>query len=254
MGLVYQADVRMRTERMPLIKAKLEEEDAIAKQHGWPLKLDPAMPWGAVFKYAVEVCDKWWGLHCENPGVEVNCRVGTTSQYTDGDATISHTPGQTPTGSDTMTVQPAMLGGPKRGHPDASYQGQEQVPYKRRRGARVRAQPAVLPPAPATATRTTPCAGYQKGTCTQSPDGYRCAVNPGTTHTCSYCGKAGHGESSCWAKVETNPRAGTQRTMPWIKPGTDQTAPWTKASTKGGKGRGKGGKNKGKGGTSQSSQ
>ena len=44
-ALVYQADVRMRSERMPLIKARLEDQDELAKKNGWVRTYNHDMPW-----------------------------------------------------------------------------------------------------------------------------------------------------------------------------------------------------------------
>ena len=110
-SLVYQADVRMRSEHFPRILARLEDEHDEAKEMGWRTRLDPAMKWDAVFREAAEGEKDWWERHIKNPGMMVNCGVLQVRQCIDGDAHITTQQGSTSTGTDTYTMMPSTVTG-----------------------------------------------------------------------------------------------------------------------------------------------
>ena len=58
-SLVYQADVRMRSEHFPRILGRLEDEREEAKEMRWRTKLELAMKRDAVFREAVEGEKDW---------------------------------------------------------------------------------------------------------------------------------------------------------------------------------------------------
>ena len=88
-SLVYQADVRMRSKRMPKLKAKLEDDYEEAKANNWRTTFDPKMPWGAVFAEAAENDTNWWARHIKDPGMTTNCGALLVRDCVDGDAGVS---------------------------------------------------------------------------------------------------------------------------------------------------------------------
>ena len=110
-ALIYQAEVRMRTERFPLILAKLEDkhEEAVLKNH--PTSFDPQMPWDSVLAYAVEFEDAWWYRNVREPAQNVRTGAVPISEYVDDDARISRQRPHIPTGSETMAEVPTYADG-----------------------------------------------------------------------------------------------------------------------------------------------
>ena len=49
-ALIYQADVRMRSERAMKIRDELEDQHEIALDNHWPTPFNPKQPWNAVWK------------------------------------------------------------------------------------------------------------------------------------------------------------------------------------------------------------
>ena len=233
---------------MPLILARLEDQDEIAKKNGWIRTFNRAMPWDSVFAAAVEEEGQWWRRHIETPGTMVNCGVHAASHYTDGDATVSNHRGSVPTGSDTSTVLPAIT--------DKSYgSGAADDPpptgtwQRRTRRRRFETQPTHPKPTKSDKDNEL-CNGFQIGKCMSTTDGLHCAAHPSRLHKCAYCRKQGHGENVCWLKNKGTGKGGANdyndgygNQMPWMRGGRGNGG----GGGRGG-GRGRGGKpNKGRG-------
>ena len=103
-AIQYQADVRMRSERMLrlLRTAQASHEKALADAQGYPFEhdFDPARPWNHVFSAAAEDA-KWWHSELEYNALVLVSTKANVSDFLGGDARISTSaPASTPAGVD----------------------------------------------------------------------------------------------------------------------------------------------------------
>ena len=246
-GIIYQADVRMRSERFPVLKERLlRKHDRMKKMLGYDPIIDPARPWDAVMEEALENDEKWWVDHVVDPCREITYGKKDPKEFMDGDVKIGGGASHTSVGSETLTPLPNVLIDPsyavvqKRVLPTA---GQHEPPPRRFK------QPAVTNTSPLSFTTTdlswhdgekwvtaksgkSFCPGFQRGTCTSvCRDGITCGVDNNCVHQCDHCRKTGHGSDGCWEKQGGWKKAAGSGVI-------------TKGKVKGGKdkGAGKGGK------------
>ena len=247
-GIIYQADVRMRSEHFLRIKATLEEEDDQAKEDNTRSPLSKTMPWDSVFRRATEGSEKWWADNCKDPCHNVSLDLAKVGDYVDGDVKAGSPAATTATGSDMMAPIPITAGDfPPQPVPNTTTLVTRHRPDKRpstppnnNRIKQVKASgTADLSHWDGSKWTLNKhgeqfCGGYQFGSCaTVCTDGLHCGVNHDKVHQCELCKRTGHGASTCWMKVaaaEQNYQGGAQ----------------PRKGKKGGKG-GKGGKLKGSG-------
>ena len=223
--LIYQADVRMRSEHMERMRITAMHDRAVALAAGKTHPFDPASPWEHLWESACSASE-WWNEELQESALLVLTKTASLSSLVGGDAAI------VPSGHNFN---------PARQH---SGQWQNDAP------------PLILPPPTASSIKKARnktgtihnvsngmystnrkgiplCEGFQTGACLQSdPRTNRCTANPGTAHQCRKCLGTSHG-------------AGTGSGCPALAPADSHTAV---RFNKGGKGDGKGkGKGKGKG-------
>ena len=59
-GVIYQADVRTRTEHAPRVLEKCLEDHAKALRHNWDSSFNPAKPWDEVWRRILHEEQSWW--------------------------------------------------------------------------------------------------------------------------------------------------------------------------------------------------
>ena len=86
-ALIYQADVRMRSEKVDDILDDLETEHAIAQKRNWDSDFDPKRPWNAVWRRIVEGKreELWWFRNVEKPAMFITNDVAKEGDYIEGD-------------------------------------------------------------------------------------------------------------------------------------------------------------------------
>ena len=92
-SLLYQADVRMRSERMIVLKRMGSTAATEAKENGHTHSFDVNQPWDWVWKQAVNGMDKseWWNEEFNEPANLVCSGAVTITNVVDGDAPIANT-------------------------------------------------------------------------------------------------------------------------------------------------------------------
>ena len=223
-GIIYQADVRMRSERFPESKDKLiRKHDGQNNIAGYVPVVDLKRPWDAVMEEALDNDDKWWVDHVVDPCRDITYGKKDPKEYVDGDVKVGTGAYHTEVGSETLTplpnvlIDPSTAIVPKRVVP----QGQYEPPPRRIK------QPAVTNRAPLSYTTSdlsyhdgekwvtaksgkSFCPGFQRGTCTSvCRDGITCGVDNTCVHQCDHCKKTGHGSDGCWEKQGWGKGAGT---------------------------------------------
>ena len=83
-GIVYQADVRMRSEEVPRILRRLEREHAAAVAAGGTHVFDPDKPWELVWATAVKQHD-WWLKEVKEPALLYLAHARSLSALVDDD-------------------------------------------------------------------------------------------------------------------------------------------------------------------------
>ena len=244
-AIIYQADVRARLELAVRLLEKLEvrrEEDVKKNRH---TDFDPSMPWNSVWAALVNNCSEWWKRHVEMPILCVATKAKKVSDYVEGDAPIqasqfTHTPQLVmPTPSTQRQKRKAVqqltpyVGDSNAGH--MNYYSTDSPPAIKGGGKGGSQNKDVWDDRQGRYVMTKngkPCDGYQCGTCTSTCDGLHCSYDPGSTHQCNRCLRAGHGAQQCWKRQA---QAGGGKTGDKGKGGG-------KGQGGGGKGRGGGGK------------
>jgi hypothetical protein len=182
--LLYQADYRMRHERMEHLRRIGQEAKDADPSHPF----DPQAPWKWVWAEAVSD-DKWWKQELEDPAFFVLAKLKSLGAVVDGDAAVA---GSTPAPkrkSEQDTVIPdaaplAITDRPpkkqKNGPSQAQIAGGKFTHNKR--GAEI-------------------CIGFQDGSCRDSKGGF-CSKASHRVHQCNLC-LAQHAGNTCSKVVAT---------------------------------------------------
>ena len=88
--LLYQTDVRCRSERMPLLRDRLVAAHEAALTAQRPSDFDAQRPWDAVFRDIISTyeCTKWWEKEFEKPALLVITKTGSLDSMIEGDAIV----------------------------------------------------------------------------------------------------------------------------------------------------------------------
>ena len=224
-GVIYQADVKMRTQEMPRIRARLEKKWLKAGSPGFipgadPDAFNPAMPWDLVFNKAIEggKAANWWMQNAKEPCLLLNTKIADEADLigdeiphakagTHGEPHVAHEDfswnlsdkGRGPKGQKAKPASNARETSRTPRGENLAVQNASGEYLKNKRGKEL-------------------CLKYKSGNCSRSNT---CTVNPERVHQCCWCLNQHPGDScgnSNWS---------------WPSPAT--------GSGKGGKG-GKGGK------------
>ena len=249
-ALIYQADVRMRSERAMRIRDELEYQHEIAVENNWPTHFNPKQPWNAVWKQMASAEEKWWWRNVERPGIMIQAHVAKMEAYVGQDAPISGhkriAPLPTTDENDGMAAH--QLSTAKR-NKTLQITNYPYVPAMAEQGP-------VGGGAPTTTTQEymdlsqhnghcytltrqglAPCQGYNAGTCTRTGRGNRCGVNQDEVHQCNLCLRTGHGASTCFLNKKGGKGSGkgadTQKSYKGKGAGKNKgkgkgAKPWTK--------------------------
>ena len=128
--LLYQTDVRCRSELMQAVFQDMLAAHNAAVMSGSPTDFDPTNPWDAVWKRVLEMKD-WWNDEFERPAGLINIKMMNLGAALGGDVQIASTPHHTP-----APVQPNIQvkngggkgtpnGQPKRKRARSGKQGQQ---------------------------------------------------------------------------------------------------------------------------------
>ena len=84
--LVYQADVRMRSEQFDRLRRRAERQHQLEQADSFQSHFDPAKPWATVFHLAL--ADKmWWDEHLHRPVVMFLAKIRSRAQVCDDGTT-----------------------------------------------------------------------------------------------------------------------------------------------------------------------
>ena len=88
--LLYQTDVRCRSERIPLLRTRLVTAHNAAVTAGTPSAFDANRPWDAAFNECIVSQDSvaWWSKEFERPALLVLTKTGNLTTMIEGDARI----------------------------------------------------------------------------------------------------------------------------------------------------------------------
>ena len=182
--LLYQADVRCRSEHMEHLKFLLIEQhnaDLIAHRRS---DFNADMPWDSVWQAAIDDKDYWEKEFTVNATMILN-KVKSMNDVLKGDAPAAH--------KDDSSASSQLYA------PDGIHlsQNQLQIPPQPR-GQKRKQQP---PSRKQSASR--PCSNFMSGNCTagmRTGPGQICAADPNCFHpggSCNRCGSAQHHASAC---------------------------------------------------------
>ena len=181
--LAYQTEVRMRQERMEVIRRRGESEHAAALAAGGTHAYNPLRPWDWVWAQSI-LDHQFWKQNFEAPALLVLTRTQSLSSMIDGDVVIKD---QSSSSLATLSPGPA-----KRGSGLLALENQR-TPKKQNKGHQVKDGKYTANRAGALL-----CPGFQTGVCnTRSTQGTRCGVDSSLAHQCAICLSPEHGASSC---------------------------------------------------------
>ena len=174
--LVYQADVRMRSEQFDRLRRRAERQHQLEQAASMQSHFDPARPWSTVFHLAL--ADKmWWDEHLHRPVVLFLAKIRSRAQV-----------------CDDGTTQPALaaLDGPPGRSGGRSNNNNNTRRNNRSRTPRRQQQPGGGS-ATITTNRGTPfCTAYNSPAgCSQSQQSCQ------YFHGCTTCRKTGHAAHQC---------------------------------------------------------
>ena len=194
--LLYQADVRFRSEHILRVRRELAAAHEKARAAGNTTPYDPARPWN----YAMEVGIKdmsWWNNEMRDPAMLLLAKADQIGNFVGGDAPISASHGM----ASHVTFPHSDWSHNDYGAGNNNH-GKKRKPTKndpgngRSQGSHGQGQSV--------------CAAFQTGACTVNGKGNSCSVDPSKIHHCEWCGKPGHGSrynnpSQC-GKHHSNPK------------------------------------------------
>ena len=180
--LLYQADVRARSEHVQRTMLVLSTRHDAARSAGGTTAYDPARPWN--FTWASVVDDShWWRRELEEPALLYLTRSRELGQLVTGEAPTAS--------SGTSRAPPAKHAAQPR---ESSGSGQPAA-RGRTRSARVHNVESGLYLTNRRGSQL--CAAFQQGTCGTSLVGEICPTDRSKVHQCSRCLATSHGLSSC---------------------------------------------------------
>ena len=190
--LLYQTDVRCRSEKMPIIR------DALVSRHNeritsrLPSDFDAQCPWDKVFALAVESSqsERWWAKEFEKPAMRILTKMGHMADFVDNDAMVENANARTAAGS--------ARGAPTQDEVFRGQRPQKQPPAKKQRtlsppggeGAHPRKVDGVYV---TNNSGNELCKKYNKGTCS----GPTCKLDSSRKHQCNLCLKNDHPAIRC---------------------------------------------------------
>ena len=192
-GVIYQADVRTRTEHFPRILEKAMDYHAKALVNNWESDYNPQQPWEEVFRRAV--CDEtqWWFDTIEIPFQSIVPGGAPPEKFVESDAPVrgessSHRSSDVP--APPVPVIPegyTLVRKSDRGRgagsepPLKKLRTDDQHP-KSRQGRYV-----------TTKNGRPVCDGYNEGRCEHTAQWGRCGRDGESAHQCSVCLMVGRG-------------------------------------------------------------
>ena len=206
--LLYQTDVRCRSERMPLIRDQLVAAHNAAMIAQRPSTFDCDRPWDQAFFNSVTSADslRWWSKEFEKPAMLILTRTANLNSMIEGDARVEqsnssslHTaPRDAPLVDD---VYRGRQGAAKRQPPRT----QPQQPPQQSSGSLKKPQGSYTGPAyengehKCNRARFPLCAYFNTPNgCNRGTDRNNVCRGDGVSvHQCSKCLKQDHGASSC---------------------------------------------------------
>ena len=162
--IVYQADVRCRSEHMERIRRRGEAESAVAKAAGHTHALEAARPWDWVWSEAIKDLE-FWRIELEEPALLMLTRGQRSSPATPGPAA-----GSVKRFSASEIAPQAK---------SARYHNVDGNVFKtNRKGTRL-------------------CEDYNRGSCPSAPNSMACPKHSGFSHQCSRCLEMSHTLVTC---------------------------------------------------------
>ena len=90
LGVIYQADVRMRSERCHRILEQLIEKHGERADGKNKDRFDSSRPWDGVWRRMAEKERHWWFKHVDKPIMLVEAKIKAASSFVEGDAPHRH--------------------------------------------------------------------------------------------------------------------------------------------------------------------
>ena len=111
-ALVYQTDVRARSERMQRLHMSVlkRHNEAVAADANAKTGYEVKRPWNAVFKSVMDD-DTWWTRELYQPGLIIAAKIRGVASFIEGDATIAGNQTPTPRTQGARTGHPATVVG-----------------------------------------------------------------------------------------------------------------------------------------------
>ena len=215
-AVIYQADVRMRSERCLRIRERLEEAHELDVKENRRSSYNPDRPWDSVWAEMADRETDWWHKHVEIPCLMVAAHIKKVGHYVEGDANIAHSPS-----TESHTYEPATGPMPTTG---GGHRGQKRAaawiapsPHEAPQGGAWR-QPVGKGAGAApgggkggwedysehdgtkwikTKAGLRICDFFQTGTCCGTAPGNRCGWDASFAHPCEICLRTGHGAHRC---------------------------------------------------------
>ena len=206
--LLYQADVRARSEHLLKVARRCREAKKKADDDGVSHPYDPEKPWHYPFELLATAEDKFWNREFREPAKDIMTKLATVDDAVDGDAPVAgraSSSNHRATASSLPTIT-TTLPPPKR--PRTS--DETWLPGWKRQNRKSRPL----------------CCGFQHGTCLLTNRGF-CAQDAAKSHQCAICLENNHGAAQC-------PNKGKGDTVGVIKTKTTKVRRG-KAPKKGGK-------------------
>ena len=187
--LLYQADVRCRSERMPVIRDQLVTEHNARITASLPSTFDTSCPWDRVFKEAIESpeSERWWAKEFEKPALRIITRMGTIGEMLDGDAKVEEMNARTLAGSvrNAPTLDEAYRGAPARTNAE-----------KKRGNNKNKGNKTPQTSGQSSKGKMELCKRFNSGKCEACGPDRVCPKEPSRLHKCSKCND-NHPETEC---------------------------------------------------------
>ena len=176
--LLYQADVRARSEHLLKIARRCREAKQKADDDGVSHPYDPEKPWHYPFELLATAEDKFWNREFREPAKDIMTKLATMDEAVDGDAPVATRASSSTHRATTPSLPIVTTTPPAPKRPRTA--DETWLPGWKRHNRKNRPL----------------CCGFQHGTCQHTVRG-SCSQDDAKSHQCAICLENNHGASQC---------------------------------------------------------
>ena len=182
--LLYQADVRARSEHLLKLARRCREAKKKADNDNVSHPYDPAKPWSYPFQLLAMGEKDFWDREFKEPARDIMNKLAKLDEAVEGDAMVSTTSASSTSRPASITTLALRDASPSHAPPRTTRTRTPSQEIWLPGWSRVNRKDAAL------------CCGFQHGECTATLSGF-CALDTSKKHQCAICLSNSHGAKNC---------------------------------------------------------